>query len=264
MHYFSALILTAGILHVLDTLAENEIYPSIVSETLEACHGSHFYVDNLLDATTKEISVNIPPLHQSNNILTCSIPFDKEPICIPVPTVQYKFNLTSKILMFYMIYHHREHAEKALFVNSTLHNGTTYSRKIIRLPCKTDFKAKVTHNKTHVTITCENRSFNQSSGMQILQGENVVSQCQWKKTTLKPICISAKGLANGILKTTKYDPGIEYRCAMDGQIVQINYTVESDTRSPLSSSTSLYEPQQLFICILLICSLQYQRRLKGC
>lgn len=113
-----------------------EIYSSIVSETLEACHGSNFYVNILIDATTKEISVNIPPLHQSNNILTCSFSFDKEPICIPVPTVQYKFNQTSKILMFYMIYHHREHAEKALFVNSTLQNGTTYRRKIILLPCR--------------------------------------------------------------------------------------------------------------------------------
>lgn len=291
MHFFSVLRLIAGILLV--TLAENEIYSSIVSETLEACHGSNFYVNILIDATTKEISVNIPPLHQSNNILTCSFSFDKEPICIPVPTVQYKFNQTSKILMFYMIYHHREHAEKALFVNSTLQNGTTYRRKIILLPCQADFKAKATHNKTHVTITCKNRSFNQSSGMQILQGGNVVSQCQWNKATLKLICISAKGLANGILKTTKHDPRIKYTCAMDGQVVQINYTEESivlnemrppllnsskdvephemmlnyteksnllkEKRSSPSNSSSLYEPQQilLFTCILLICSLHY-------
>lgn len=45
-----------------------------------------------------------------------------------------------------------------------------------------------------MTVTCENRSFNQSSGMQILQGDNIVSQCQWNKTTLKLICISAEGL----------------------------------------------------------------------
>lgn len=113
-----------------------EIYSSIVSETLEACHGSNFYVNILLDAITKKISVNIPPLHQSNTILTCSFSSGKEPLCINVQTVQYKFNQTSKILMFYMKYHHREHAEKALFVNSTRHNGTTSSRKIILLPCR--------------------------------------------------------------------------------------------------------------------------------
>lgn len=291
MHFFSVLKLIAGI--VLVTLAENEIYSSIVSETLEVCHGSNFYVNILLDAITKKISVNIPPLHQSNTILTCSFSSGKEPLCINVQTVQYKFNQTSKILMFYMKYHHREHAEKALFVNSTRHNGTTSSRKIILLPCQADFEAKATHNKTHVTITCKNRSFNQSSGMQILQGGNTVSQCQWNKTTPKLICISAKGLADGILKTTKHDPRIKYRCAMDGQIVQINYTEESivlkETRPPLlssskdvephevmlnytekpnlfkekrsspSNSSSLYEPQQilLFTCFLLICLLHY-------
>uniref|UniRef100_K1R7G4 Uncharacterized protein n=1 Tax=Magallana gigas TaxID=29159 RepID=K1R7G4_MAGGI len=155
----------------------SEIYSSIVSETLEACHGSNFYVDILLDATTKEINVNIPSLYQNNIILTCSIPFDKKPNCLPVPIVQYKFNQTSKILTFYMKYHNKEHAEKALFVNSTLRNGTTH---------KADFKAKAAHNNTYVTVTCENRSFNQSSG-----------------------------LANGIQMTTEHDPKIKYSCGMD-------------------------------------------------
>lgn len=277
-----------------DILTGNEIYSSIVSETLEACQGSNFSVNILLDATTKEISANIPSLHQNNNIFKCWIPFGKAPICIPVPTVQFKFNPTSNILMFYMKYHHREHAEKALFVNSTLHNGTTHIRKIILLPCKAEFEAKATHNNTHVNITCENRSFNQSSGMQILQGDNIVSQCQWNKTTLKLICISAKGLTNGIQKTTKHDPRIKYSCGMDGQSVQINYTEESiiliETRPPpLNSSkdiethemmlnytvkpnsfteersslsySSRLEPQQILMltCILLICPLHYLR-----
>lgn len=239
-------------------LAENEIYSSIVSETLEACHGSNFYVDILLDATTKEINVNIPSLYQNNIILTCSIPFDKKPNCLPVPIVQYKFNQTSKILTFYMKYHNKEHAEKALFVNSTLRNGTTHSRKIILLPCKADFKAKAAHNNTYVTVTCENRSFNQSSGMQILQGDNIVSQCQWNKTT--PNCISAKELANGIQMTTEHDPKIKYSCGMDGQFVQLNYTEESTVLpESLSYSSRLSEPQQILMltCILLICSLYY-------
>ncbi|XP_062603441.1 uncharacterized protein LOC134265203 isoform X2 [Saccostrea cucullata] len=195
--------------------------PAILSkseETKEFCHNERKIINTVIDCDVRHITVTLEghpnhaeECHWNQRKLMCT-------------GGNYENN--RKSLQFSFSFDFTQHAGKQLVIHSRCNNGSHVNKSIIMIPCRSEFTVSVTHNKEHMSLTCQHKFFNLSSeGIHIKRKEKdgFIVTCTWNTGISKTQCqTKEQGHAhkNGIASYKAKYPG-EYQCVMGGQIIDI-------------------------------------------